>query len=633
MSLEILKKIPRLNGSIKFDDIWDQLSPTQVVMLRYINGLAPARTIFSVLGISTSEAIEELEDMIKKGWVLIDEKDQIRFQSTGPELKPDQVDTSSSEQVDEDNGDIFDQVPDEFIDAEKEDATGKIDVSEPAANMVQVVKKARIPAMPGDMLPRFLIERYFSSEISSYKFHFEKNETMTADFFRGQMIKIVPGKPDPSYFLGIMLVKYSGVDKKFIGPSIKMRKEQGILQGEALAKLGAAPPPKIYGMLKKQAEYRLIKLAKSKIIGFKKYPGRVTEPVEMVFDWRPAVFSALWNCRDDMWLINWAENLSDCIMKRVMVDSTTMYGLGDQMSDLWRTMVISGKPVSHCGEQKALKPELAYRSLYSFVRMGIVALEDHHGENPEKDIDKEYFETEIGIAGAIRPETSGIGKIAVASEKPEGPFLEDGFEHIPDDDFLLDPDSDELDEEFGELDESIIDEGLENLPLGGAFDENEEKDAAKRAAIDVKKKKKEALIAKKKEKEAGIHFEKGMDSFVKGKWKSALSSFESAVDLIPGNGEYICFHLFSSFAISKKPEDAKITLSNLKMTKDLIPESPTPYFLIGMVYKIVGEQVKSFAAFKRALEYDPDHVGALREVRLYNMSRSAEKKSKGFFSK
>lgn len=656
MGLDILDKIPRLNSKIKFEDIWEKLSPTQVVMLKYINGLAPAETIFSVLNISILEATEALEDMIDNGWVEINIGDQKKIYASGPELKLEQLDAIPDSGLEETDkiASEFDQIPNEL----PEESPGKkpvagqpmIQVSDTATEPVRVVKKTRMPAMPGDMLPRFLIERYFDSESSSYKLVCGKNQTMVTDYFRGQMVKIIPRPLDPNMFLGVMLVRFAGMDKKFINESMKIRNNEDILQGEALIKIGALPPAKIYGMLRRQAEYRLSQLIKSETVGFKKFPARIAKPVEVLFDWRTAVFSSLWNCRSDQWIKEWAENLADCTMERIMVDSTTIYGLGEQMGDLWRTMVVSGKPVSYCGELKILKAELAYRSLYAFIRIGVVSLTDQNGEDPEKDLGVQYFETEVGSTIAPGPGRPPVEESPISISPEHAPptyqskmnqEIEDSsFDDVPDD-FAIDPDSDSIDDEFGELDDNVIDEGLESLSLDDDEQEHEkefakkaeEEQARKTAIIEAENLKEKKIKEEENKKEAAKYFENGMADFAKGNWQNALNSFDEAIKLQPENGEYICFKVFSDFAREKNPDNVKKTLFNLKQTKDMIPESPTPQFLTGMTYKMIGERDKSYIMFQKALELDANHVGALREVRLYNMSKKPEKKSKGLFSR
>jgi hypothetical protein len=71
-------------------------------------------------------------------------------------------------------------------------------------------------------------------------------------------------------------------------------------------------------------------------------------------------------------------------------------------------------------------------------------------------------------------------------------------------------------------------------------------------------------------------------------------------------------------------------LLQFKTASDLSPDSDAPFFLSGMVYKLLGETKKSITYFKHVLDSNPNHKGATREIRLYMAAQ--EKGSGGLFS-
>jgi len=121
--------------------------------------------------------------------------------------------------------------------------------------------------------------------------------------------------------------------------------------------------------------------------------------------------------------------------------------------------------------------------------------------------------------------------------------------------------------------------------------------------------------------EAETAFQEGRQFLKRRAWAEAAEAFDNALSLNPDEGEY-ALHL----GLARLRQGGSDTGSHLAAAeelflraKELMPSSPEPYFRLGRLASQRGNQAKADIYFQAALARNPNHVEALRELRLNKM--------------
>lgn len=647
MYQEIREKIPQINLKIDFEEGWSELSEIQVEMLKYVNGIASVEIILRVIDATLIEATDALMELVNKGWVFLGDEDLSNDFDELLEMDIPDDDIAGSQL----KGDSFERLPDGMIDDSSKapdydalpsmlpETKGKITVSEKPSvlqNVQPVGKRIRMPAIAGEQLPKFLIKAFHNEEESSFRFFYGSNKSFVFDFFRGNIIRIVPRPINPKMFLGILLVKMAGMKKDFIARSIELVKKEGILQGEALLRLGALAPKSISDMLSYQAKWRIMQLLQSEKVGYRTYPGRIHRRPVMRLDWKPALFHTVWHYKTEEWLMQWAKENSNCTVEKVSINSTIEYGLGTETADFLQTGIISGSILSDYFQKQGLKAEISIRAVYAYFRMGLIRLVRANGKDLDADEVVESFDT-IG--------TELPSSIVSAGRTMDKPAIEELRNEIKETKVPINSES-SIEDEIDREEEEWPTEGIHEIPPPETSVEIEEEvdNKAEQASIqsetvreDLKERKRKQLEKMKKLRAAGLKkFNSGMEAFNNGNWKIAGRNFGAACKRDIENPLYPAYKAFCLFAHRKETDKARNYVMEIKNYSETGEDGTPDYaYLQGLIYKIAQETDKAILYFRKALLEDPDHLGSLREVRSYNLARQKEdeKQQGGLFAR
>jgi tetratricopeptide (TPR) repeat protein len=114
------------------------------------------------------------------------------------------------------------------------------------------------------------------------------------------------------------------------------------------------------------------------------------------------------------------------------------------------------------------------------------------------------------------------------------------------------------------------------------------------------------------------------DAMRRKDWARALECLGWALELDPEEGE---FHSLRGWIMFLKQQDqgydeTETAIGHLKKGIALSPNSPTGYFFLGQIRKVCGETVEAEKMFRKTIEVRPNHVEALRELRLMELRRA-----------
>ncbi len=122
-------------------------------------------------------------------------------------------------------------------------------------------------------------------------------------------------------------------------------------------------------------------------------------------------------------------------------------------------------------------------------------------------------------------------------------------------------------------------------------------------------------------KTAETKYRQAKSLYDRGKYDDARILLKEALSIKSEVGKY---HLLLALAESKNPEFHKNAEENFIKAKELDPWNAEAYVGLGLLYKKAGLMVKAARQFKSALDVNPDHPVALKEL---DISRKPEKKS------
>ncbi len=136
--------------------------------------------------------------------------------------------------------------------------------------------------------------------------------------------------------------------------------------------------------------------------------------------------------------------------------------------------------------------------------------------------------------------------------------------------------------------------------------------------------------------QAELEFQKGEVFLKKRSYEQARDCFRRAVELNPGEAEHYVYLGWTKFLM----EDGGRTKA-IAEAQSLIQEGLSrrrnvamAYYFLGQIAKATGDEERLVRELKKALEIDPECEDAERELRLINMRRSKDKKSKsGLFGR
>ncbi|MFQ6069255.1 MAG: DnaJ domain-containing protein [Candidatus Aminicenantales bacterium] len=123
-------------------------------------------------------------------------------------------------------------------------------------------------------------------------------------------------------------------------------------------------------------------------------------------------------------------------------------------------------------------------------------------------------------------------------------------------------------------------------------------------------------------RKADIKFRKAKTLYQQRRYEDALILLEEAVRIIRDKGSYF---LLLALVESKLPNMRKKAEQDFLKAIELEPWNPECYVGLGLFYKKEGLKARSMKQFKKALELDPEHTLALKEMEEAGMI----KKKKG----
>jgi len=126
---------------------------------------------------------------------------------------------------------------------------------------------------------------------------------------------------------------------------------------------------------------------------------------------------------------------------------------------------------------------------------------------------------------------------------------------------------------------------------------------------------------------AEIAYMKGIALLKKGDIKGAEEQLRRACELKPNEAEYHVYYGWTLFRLTPAGQ-TDFTKAKEHINKGLTINSRLAqgHYFLGMIYKREGREAESKEAYKKTLECKPDHVEALREIRLIAMREGKEDK-------
>jgi curved DNA-binding protein CbpA len=126
--------------------------------------------------------------------------------------------------------------------------------------------------------------------------------------------------------------------------------------------------------------------------------------------------------------------------------------------------------------------------------------------------------------------------------------------------------------------------------------------------------------------EAGLQHKKGQVFLHKKDFANAQRMFQIAAELDNQDPAHPAYWAWARYRDERQERSAREKEAREKLEK-IMKDSPHPdaaYFL-GMILKLAEQEKKAYQAFCKAVELNPMHKEALREVRLYEMRRDKAK--------
>ena len=123
--------------------------------------------------------------------------------------------------------------------------------------------------------------------------------------------------------------------------------------------------------------------------------------------------------------------------------------------------------------------------------------------------------------------------------------------------------------------------------------------------------------------EAEFAFQKGTVFFRKKDFRAALGEFKQAFKLAPDEGEHLAWVAWTVFCDPKtkrEPMLVKLKQQFLEAVR-LSPTSAASHYFLGSIYLEMNEEKRATTCFKKAIDLQPNHVEAQRQLRIIQMRR------------
>jgi tetratricopeptide (TPR) repeat protein len=105
----------------------------------------------------------------------------------------------------------------------------------------------------------------------------------------------------------------------------------------------------------------------------------------------------------------------------------------------------------------------------------------------------------------------------------------------------------------------------------------------------------------------------------------AVEQFKRALELNPDEGEHHALHAWTVWCITPDKERVATEVRRgMQRAIELNSKCAPAFFYLGQVYKHLGDRDRAYNHFRKALELQPGHVDAEREVRLHDMRKGKD---------
>ncbi|MDX2494506.1 MAG: DnaJ domain-containing protein, partial [Desulfuromusa sp.] len=134
--------------------------------------------------------------------------------------------------------------------------------------------------------------------------------------------------------------------------------------------------------------------------------------------------------------------------------------------------------------------------------------------------------------------------------------------------------------------------------------------------------------------EAETSYQEGRALLKVRRFSAAAKSLQRAIELSPGESEYMTFFAWALFKSAPEKLDIQNqALEVLLASRETNPGFDLTHLYLAQVYQSLGKERQAEKSFEMAVQANPDCTEALRELRLINLRREQEPQSKGLFKK
>ncbi|MBI2377704.1 MAG: DnaJ domain-containing protein [Deltaproteobacteria bacterium] len=141
--------------------------------------------------------------------------------------------------------------------------------------------------------------------------------------------------------------------------------------------------------------------------------------------------------------------------------------------------------------------------------------------------------------------------------------------------------------------------------------------------------------AEQKAKAAKVKYDMAMVMMKKKDFEKAKELLSVALNMDKGNAHYKGMMGWLTFSDPEGDRESAIALARGLLLESVAqqPADAEIQYYLGLVHKAAGDDDRALGAFKMALEADPDHLEASRELRLEEMRKKKEGESEGIGGK